>query len=83
MEAGLRSAAQGIGSVSIMCYTCPELATVMLSIVPPMAIGATIYGRYVKSLSKDVQARLAETSEKAEERISHIRTVKLFFNEHR
>ena len=45
--------------------------------MPPVGIGAVLYGRYVKRLSKQAQASLGEAVGVASERLSAVRTVKL------
>lgn len=80
---GLRSAVQVMGGVSMMFFTSPKLASIVLAIVPPMSIVAVLYGRFVRSISKKVQDSLAKSTELAEERISSIRTVRAFAQEPR
>ena len=43
-------------------YMSPELAMVGLSIVPPVALSAVFYGRYVKNITRKVQVRLCARS---------------------
>lgn len=64
-----------------MLYASPKLAVVSLTVVPPMAGLAIVWGRYLKKISKDMQNNLAELNTIAEERISNIRTVKAFSKE--
>lgn len=59
----------------------PELAMVGLAIVPPIAAVAVVYGRFVRKITKKVQDALADTTNIAEERISNMRTVKMFSQE--
>lgn len=61
----------------------PELALVGLSIVPPIAAAAVVYGRFVRKITKQVQDALADSTHVAEERISNVRTVKMFSQESR
>jgi ATP-binding cassette subfamily B protein len=74
----LRNAAQALGALGFLVWTSPRLTLVMLAVVPPVALGAVAYGRRVRKLSKEVQDRLAEASEVAEESLSGIRTVRAF-----
>jgi ABC transporter fused permease/ATP-binding protein len=67
-----------LGGVVLLVYTSPRLTLVMLSVVPPVALGAVAYGRRVRKLSRDVQDSLARSSEVAEEALSGIRTVRAF-----
>lgn len=78
---GLRAVAQAAAGVSMMFYVSPTLASFVLLIVPPVAILAVIYGRYLRSISKKTQDALAQATQLAEERISNIRTVRAFGKE--
>ncbi len=75
---GLRSVAQVIGGIGFLLWTSPVLTALMLAIVPAVAVGAVLYGRRIRKLSKEVQDALAKSSEVAEEAISGIRTVRSF-----
>jgi len=75
---GLRFAAQALGGIGFLVYTSPKLTAVMLGVVPPVAIGAVVYGRRVRKLSRDAQDALARANEVAEETIAGIRTVRAF-----
>ncbi|XP_063791191.1 ATP-binding cassette sub-family B member 10, mitochondrial isoform X2 [Pseudophryne corroboree] len=78
---GLRALAQASVGVGMMFFVSPQLATFVLSIVPPLAIVAVIYGRYLRKVSKLTQDSLAEATQLAEERIGNIRTVRAFGKE--
>ncbi|XP_058802845.1 ATP-binding cassette sub-family B member 10, mitochondrial-like [Phymastichus coffea] len=78
---GLRSGIMSVAGVTMMFYVSPQLALVGLAIVPPVAAMATLYGRFVKKISKEVQDSIAVLNTTAEERISNIRTVKAFAQE--
>uniref|UniRef100_A0A3P8UAV8 ATP-binding cassette sub-family B member 10, mitochondrial n=1 Tax=Cynoglossus semilaevis TaxID=244447 RepID=A0A3P8UAV8_CYNSE len=78
---GLRAVAQAIAGVSMMFYVSPSLAGFVLMIVPPLAILAAGYGRYLRSISKCTQEALAEATQLAEERIGNLRTVRAFGKE--
>ncbi|KAK3093464.1 hypothetical protein FSP39_016049 [Pinctada imbricata] len=80
---GLRALAQGIGGVCMMMYVSPKLTCIALAIVPPLILMSRIYGAYVRKLTKQVQDSLASATQVAEERISNIRTVRSFAQEHR
>jgi ABC transporter fused permease/ATP-binding protein len=77
----LRSLAQAVGGVVFLIYTSPRLTALMLAVVPAVALGAVIYGRRVRRLSRDVQDALAVAGEVAEESIGGIRTVRAFVAE--
>lgn len=78
---GLRAVAQAVAGVSMMFYVSPNLAGFVLMVVPPMALLAVVYGRYLRSISKRTQDALAEATQLAEERISNMRTVRAFGKE--
>lgn len=78
---GLRSVAQASVGIGMMFFVSPKLATFVLSVVPPLAIIAVIYGRYLRKLTRLTQDSLAEASQLAEERIGNIRTVRTFCKE--
>jgi ATP-binding cassette subfamily B protein len=59
---GVRYAIQIIGGVIILFAISWKLCLVMLSIVPAIVIGAVVYGKFVRSLSKKVQDALAAVS---------------------
>lgn len=75
---GLRGLVGTLGGVGMMFYVSPKLAVVGLSVVPPVAIIAIIYGRYIRSITRQRNDALADASEIAEERFSNMRTVKAF-----
>jgi len=77
----MRHVASAIGGLGLLFYTSPLLTVVMLAVVPPVALGAVIYGRSIRKLSKQVQDALARASEVAEETLSGIRTVRSFSQE--
>jgi ATP-binding cassette subfamily B protein len=75
---GLRFAASVIGGIGLLFYTSPRLTLLMLSVVPPVALGAVAYGRRVRKLSRDVQDALARGGEVAEEALAGVRTGRAF-----
>jgi ABC transporter fused permease/ATP-binding protein len=74
----LRNLAQAVGGVALLLYTSPILTLLMLAVVPAVAVGAVVYGRRVRKLSKEVQDALAASNEVAEESLSGVRTVRAF-----
>lgn len=77
----LRHLASAIGGLALMAYTSPKLTLSVLLVIPPVAIGAAIYGRRIRNFSRTAQDRLAEASIVAEETISGMRTVRSFAQE--
>ncbi|XP_050442336.1 ATP-binding cassette sub-family B member 10, mitochondrial [Adelges cooleyi] len=78
---GLRSTIMVVCGVSFMLAVSSKLALLGLSIIPPVAGVAVIYGRFVRKITKSVQDSLADSNQVAEEKISNIRTVKVFSRE--
>ncbi|XP_013173003.1 PREDICTED: ATP-binding cassette sub-family B member 10, mitochondrial-like [Papilio xuthus] len=78
---GLRSLLMTIAGAGMMFYMSPSLAFIGLCVVPPVSMLAVIYGRFVRSITRQLQKTLADTSELAEEKISNIKTVKAFSKE--
>jgi ABC transporter fused permease/ATP-binding protein len=81
MSMALRNGLQAMGAVSVLVWTSWRLTLVMLAVVPIVAIGAGIYGRSLRRVSKRVQDALAGASEVAEETFSGVRTVRVFASE--
>ncbi|APR79288.1 Lipid A export ATP-binding/permease protein MsbA [Minicystis rosea] len=79
----LRFVASIVGGVGALFYTSPRLTLLMLTVVPPVALGAVAYGRRVRKLSREVQDALARASEVADETLAGIRTVRAFAAEPR
>nr|XP_025706531.1 ATP-binding cassette sub-family B member 10, mitochondrial-like [Callorhinus ursinus] len=78
---GLRAGAQASVGIGMMFFVSPNLATFVLSVVPPISILAVVYGRYLRKLTKVTQDSLAQATQLAEERIGNIRTVRAFGKE--
>ena len=78
---GLRFTAQAVGGIAMLAYTSPRLMALALGVVPFAAVGGAVYGRMLRSQSKDVQDALATSSEVAEETLSNMRTVRAFAQE--
>ncbi|MBY0555021.1 ATP-binding cassette domain-containing protein [bacterium] len=78
---GLRNLAGAVGGLVLMAYTSPKLALSMLIVIPPVALGAAIFGKKIRVFSRKAQDSLAEASIVAEETISGIRTVRSFAQE--
>lgn len=80
---GTRRIAEGIGGVAIILYLSPKLTLIMLAVIPPVFLGAWFYGKKMRLLSAKVTDALASATAFAEERLSSIRTVRSFSQEHR
>jgi ABC-type multidrug transport system fused ATPase/permease subunit len=69
---------QVVGGLILLVITSAKLTSVMLLVVPAVALGAVFYGRKVRALSRGYQDALADAGHAAEESISAIRTVRSF-----
>lgn len=78
---GLRYTVMALGGILFLFYISPVLTALMLAVVPPVALGAVIYGRPVRALSLKSQDALAEAGKIAEETLGSIRTVRAFTKE--
>jgi len=78
---GLMAVLQSVGGIFMMFYVSPKLASIVLGIVPLIAIVIVTNGRYRHNITKQTQDCLAKSTQIAEERISNIRTVKVFGQE--
>eukprot|EP00842_Homolaphlyctis_polyrhiza_P004350 jgi/Hompol1/4916/HPOL_001861-RA len=78
---GLRNLATAVAGVSAMLYVNIDLTLTMMTIVPPVAVGAIVFGRYVRKLGKRITDANAEVTKLSEERLSGVRTVRAFSQE--
>lgn len=81
LTTGVKNIVQTVGSIGVMVYYSPTLTLGIMSIIPPIALFAGVYGKHVRVLTQTMQNRLAEKATIAEERLSNIRTVKSFGRE--
>ncbi|XP_069787758.1 nuclear pore complex protein Nup133 isoform X3 [Narcine bancroftii] len=78
---GLRAVGQASAGIGMMFWVSPQLAMFVLGVVPPVAVLAVFYGRYIRKLAGVTQDSLADATQLAEERIGNIRTVRAFAKE--
>ena len=77
----LRNVVSGLGSVLLLLSLSVHLTGLMILVVPPVALGAALFGRRVRRFSKEAQDRLSVAGEVAEESLGGIRTVRAFAQE--
>jgi ABC-type multidrug transport system fused ATPase/permease subunit len=70
-----------VGGVSLMLVTSFELTLFMLAILPVIMILVVFFGRYIRKLSKQAQAQVADSNTIVEETLQGIQSVKAFTNE--
>ena len=67
--------------LGILFFKTPKLTFFMLGVMPVLIIGAIIFGKFIRKLSKQTQDQLALSNIIVEETIQAIATVKAFTNE--
>ena len=77
----LRFTLQSIGALAVLLWMSPQLTITAMAVVPVVAIGAAVFGRIIRRLSKESQDALAASTEIAEETFSGLRTVRSFARE--
>jgi len=70
-----------IGGITALFFTSIKLALAMLAVIPLVAIIAVVFGRYIRSFSKKVQDKIAESNTIVDETLQGIANVKSFVNE--
>jgi len=75
---GLRAIVTAAAGLGAMLYLSPQLTLLMLALVPPISLGAVVYGRYLKRLSNATQEAVGAMSETASESLNSLRTVQAF-----
>lgn len=78
---GLRALFSGGAGFAIMIWTSPKLTGLLLLMFPPIAIGAVVYGRAIRNLSRQIQRNLGTLTKIAEERLGNIKTSQAFVGE--
>ena len=70
-----------VGGILFLAFQTPKLAGIMLAVIPLIVIGAMLFGRQIRKLSKERQQTLAETNTILDETLQSIHAVKAFTNE--
>ncbi|KAK4104829.1 hypothetical protein N658DRAFT_418196 [Parathielavia hyrcaniae] len=81
MSDGLRSLVSGAAGFVMMAWMSAKLTSVILVMVPPIAIGAVLYGRSIRQLSRQMQKNLGTMVKIAEERLGNVKTSQAFAGE--
>ncbi|MBW1879732.1 MAG: ATP-binding cassette domain-containing protein [Deltaproteobacteria bacterium] len=77
----LRFTVGGMGAVVLLLWMSPMLTLLAVAVVPVVAVGASLYGRFIRRISAKVQDALARSTEVAEETFVGVRTVRSFARE--
>ncbi|KAK4502360.1 hypothetical protein PRZ48_005785 [Zasmidium cellare] len=78
---GLRSLVSATAGLSLMAYVSLKLTGILAIAFPPVAIGAFLYGRAIRDLSRRIQKNLGTLTKIAEERLGNVRTSQAFAGE--
>jgi len=70
-----------VSGVVLLTWMAPQLSGVMLATFPIIVVGAIVFGRWVRKLSKKRQDILGETNTVLDETLQSIHAVKAFTNE--
>lgn len=75
---GSRSLISGVVGLSMMCWVSWKLTLCMSLIFPPLILMSTVYGRRIKSLSRQIQDNLGEMTKVTEEKLNGLKTIQSF-----
>ncbi|KAK3899095.1 abc transporter ATP-binding protein [Staphylotrichum tortipilum] len=81
MSDGMRALVSGSAGFIMMAWMSPMLTSIILFMVPPMAIGAVLYGRSIRQISRQMQKNLGTLTKIAEERLGNVKTSQAFAGE--
>ncbi|MFI5001528.1 MAG: ABC transporter transmembrane domain-containing protein [Reyranellales bacterium] len=77
----LRNTLMCIGGIAMLVVTNPKLALLVLAVVPLVVAPIIIFGRRVRALSREAQARIADMVSEGGETLDAVRTVQAFAQE--
>ncbi len=79
----LRNSLMCIGGIVMLVVTNPKLALLALAVVPLTVAPIVLFGRKVRALSREAQARMADMVSEGGETLDAVRTVQAFAQEDR
>jgi ATP-binding cassette subfamily B protein len=79
----LRNTLMCLGGIVMLVVTNPKLAALVLAIVPVVVAPIILFGRRVRALSREAQARIADLVSEGAETLDGVRTVQAFAQEER
>ncbi|MBI3196732.1 MAG: ATP-binding cassette domain-containing protein [Rhodospirillales bacterium] len=79
----LRNTLMCAGGIVMLIVTNPKLALLALAVVPLTVVPIVLFGRKVRALSREAQARVAEMVSEGGEALDAVRTVQAFAQEER
>jgi len=79
----LRNSLMCVGGIAMLVVTNPKLALLVLAVVPLVVAPIILFGRKVRRLSREAQARMADMTSEGGETLDAVRTVQAFAQEER
>jgi ATP-binding cassette subfamily B protein len=79
----IRNSLMCVGGVAMLVVTNPKLALLVLAVVPLVVAPIILFGRKVRQLSREAQARMADMVSEGGETLDAVRTVQAFAQEER
>ena len=83
VSVALRNTLMCIGGIAMLVITNPKLALHVLAVVPLVVAPIILFGRRVRLLSREAQARVADMVSEGGETLDAVRTVQAFAQEDR
>jgi ATP-binding cassette subfamily B protein len=83
VSVALRNTLMCVGGIAMLVITNPKLALFTLAVVPLAVAPIVIFGRRVRALSREAQARIADLVSEGAETLDAVRTVQAFAQEER
>ncbi|MBS0222009.1 MAG: ATP-binding cassette domain-containing protein [Proteobacteria bacterium] len=83
VSVALRNTLMCVGGIVMLVVTNPKLAALVLAVVPAVVVPIIIFGRKVRALSRESQARIADLVSEGTEALDGVRTVQAFAQEDR
>nr|CAD2156307.1 unnamed protein product [Meloidogyne enterolobii] len=80
---GIRSLFTSFVTAGMMVYTSPELSLLGLIVIPFIAGTFLVYGKWIGYYATQMQEAIAGTNELATERLSNVKTVRVFVAENK
>lgn len=78
---GLRAIVSGTAGFAAMIWLSPKLTSLIFVMVPPIALGAVVYGRAIRNVSRQIQRNVGTLTKIGEERLGNIKTSQAFAGE--
>src|SRR5690242_3213917 len=83
VSVAIRNSLMCVGGVIMLVITNPKLALLVLAVVPLVVAPIILFGRKVRRLSREAQARMADMVSEGGETLDAVRTVQAFAQEER